>query len=162
MDTDKIDYPAILQEAYQAALRGVVRQVLAQVAEQGLPGDHYFYVDFRTDHPGVEVPRFLRDMYPEEMRIVLQNQFWDLTVDEEAFSVVLTFSANRHRLVIPFAALATFVDPEAQFAVRFEPIGAKPVARAHPDPEVLPPEEEKDEAPARAAEVLRFDPSRRK
>ena len=158
MDTDKIDYPAILQEA----LRGAVRQVLAQVAEHGLPGEHYFYIEFRTDHPGVEVPRFLRDMYPEEMRIVLQNQFWDLAVDEEAFSVVLSFNATRNRLTIPFGALTAFVDPAVQFAVRFEPIGAKSAARAHPEPEELPSEEEKDEAPARAAEVLRFDPSRRK
>ena len=157
MDTDRIDYPAILQEA----LRGAVRQILAQVAENGLPGDHFFYIEIRTDHPGVEVPRFLRDMYPEEMRIVLQNQFWDLAVDEEAFSVVLSFNATRHRLIVPFAALTAFVDPSVQFAVRFEPIGAKSAARAHPGPEALPPEDE-EESPGRAAEVLRFDPSRRK
>jgi uncharacterized protein len=158
VDTDKIDYPAILQEA----LRGAVRQILAQVAEHGLPGEHFFYIEIRTDHPGVEVPRFLRDMYPEEMRIVLQNQFWDLAVDDEAFSVVLSFNATRHRLIVPFDALTAFVDPSVQFAVRFEPVGTPSAARAHPEPEALPPEKEEDEAPGRAAEVLRFDPSRRK
>lgn len=153
MEHDRIDYPSILQEA----LRGAVRAVLAQVAEHGMPGDHHFYVEFRTDHPRVEVPRFLRDMYPEEMRIVLQNQFWNLEVDEEAFSVSLSFSGARHRLFVPFAALTAFVDPSAQFAVRFEPLDATSEAETHPDPEVLPPEE-----PAKPGEVLRFDPSRRK
>ncbi len=159
METDRIDYPAILQEA----LRGAVRQVLAQVAEHGMPGDHHFYVEFRTDHPGVEVPRFLRDMYPEEMRIVLQNQYWDLAVDDEVFSVALSFNAARHRLTVPFAALTAFVDPEAQFALRFEPHGVKPGDSRGPYPaEVLPPAEDEEEKPGRAAEVLRFDPSRRK
>ncbi len=82
VDTERIDYPRIIQEA----LRDVVRRVLAQVAEHGAPGEHHFLVAFRTEHPGVRVPKFLRDMYPEEIKIMLQHQYWDLEVDEEAFS----------------------------------------------------------------------------
>src|SRR5262245_52106593 len=97
VDSERIDYPRIIQEA----LRDVVRRVLAQVAGHGLPGDHHFLVAFRTDHPGVRVPQFLRDMYPDEIKIMLQHQYWDLEVDEEAFSVTLSFSAARHRLTVP-------------------------------------------------------------
>lgn len=157
MDIDTIDYQRIIQDA----LRGVVRRVLTQVVEHGLPGEHHFYVGFRTSHPGVEVPRFLRDQYPEEMTIILQHQFWELAVDEEEFSVVLSFGGSRHRLRIPFAALTAFADPEAQFALRFAEASpaAPPVG-----PELVRDEEGSEEASQTAGkgEVLRFDPSRRR
>lgn len=155
MDSETIDYQAIIQDA----LRGVVRRVLTQVAEHGLPGEHHFYVGFRTGHPGVEVPRFLRDQYPEEMTIILQHQFWDLEVEEEAFSVVLSFGGNRHRLRAPFAALTAFADPEAQFALRFAE--APRAAPRAVEPQVLP-EEEPAERSEGKGEVLRFDPSRKR
>jgi len=159
VDTERIDYPRIIQEA----LRDVVRRVLAQVAEHGAPGDHHFLVAFRTDHPGVRVPQFLRDMYPDEIKIMLQHQYWDLAVDEEAFSVALSFSAVRHQLVVPFAAVTAFVDPSVELVLRFESPGQAVAAVEAPAAvaAVAQPEDDED-APARSAEVLRFDPSRRK
>jgi hypothetical protein len=125
---DRLDYQGILKEA----LRDAVRRVLARVAEHGLPGEHYFYIAFRTDHPGVEAPSFLRERYPDEMTVVLQHQFWDLEVTPEAFSVRLNFSASRYVLRIPFAALTAFIDPSADFALRFEgsPAGGASTAPA--------------------------------
>ncbi len=151
MDPDKIDYPAILQEA----LRDAVRRVLEQVAEHGLPGDHHFYIGFSTDFPGVEVPRSLREQYPEEVTIILQHQFWGLEVTAEAFSVLLSFGGSRQRLTVPFAALTAFADPSADFGLRFgEGPGAESPA-AEPAAEPAPPAE-------RPGDVIRFDPSRRR
>ncbi|HEY4592070.1 MAG TPA: ClpXP protease specificity-enhancing factor SspB [Thermoanaerobaculia bacterium] len=166
MDPETIDYPAILQEA----LRDAVRRILEQVAEHGLPGEHHFYVGFRSRFPGVEVPRFLREQYPEEITIVLENQFWGLEVDPEAFSVLLTFGGSRQRLRVPFAALTTFVDPSAGFSLRFQEAGpAEEVAvPATPEPEAEPaikPALSAVPAPspaaAREGDVIRF-PSRRR
>jgi hypothetical protein len=141
----------------------VVRRVLAQVAERGLPGDHHFLVAFLTDHPGVRVPQFLRDMYPEEIKVMLQHQYWDLEVDEEAFSVTLSFSAVRHRLTIPFAAVTAFVDPSVKLVLGFEsPDQAAAAVEAPAAEAAIPQVEEGEDSPARSAEVLRFDPSRRK
>lgn len=169
---ERIDYPKIIQEA----LRDVVRRVLAQVAEQGIPGEHHFLIAFRTEHPGVTVPKFLRDMYPQEIKIILQHQYWDLEVDQEAFSVTLSFSAQRQRLIVPFAAVTAFVDPSVELVLRFEsPGGANEEDdETDTDAPVAPPigfrsereagseEEGSDDAARPAAEVLRFDPSRRK
>lgn len=112
---DSIDYPGLVREA----LRDVPRRVLLQVAEHGLPGDHHFFLSFRTCDPGVVVPAHLRARHPEELTIVLQNQFWELVVDQEAFSVSLRFSGALERLTVPFASLTTFVDPAAQLMLRF-------------------------------------------
>jgi hypothetical protein len=155
MDPDKIDYPAILQDA----LRGAVRGVLEQVAEHGVPGDHQLYVGFRTDFPGVQVPRFLRDQYPEEVTIVLQHQFWALEVTPEDFSVLLSFGGARQQVVVPFAALTAFADPTADFGLRFD---AKLSAEASPEPEPAPePAKSSPEEPLPGG-VIRFDPSRRR
>jgi hypothetical protein len=154
VDPETIDYPSILQEA----LRDAMRRVMAQVAEHGMPGEHHFYIGFRTDHPGVDIPRFLHDQYPEEMTIILQHQFWGLTVEDESFSVFLSFGGSRKRLEIPFAALTAFADPAAQFALRFAPAGEEEEAEAAPAPEA--PAESSD--PAKPGEVLRFDPSRKR
>jgi hypothetical protein len=102
------------------ALRGVVRQALAQVAEHGLPGEHHFYVTFRTDHPGVVMPESLKERYPREMTIVLQHQFWDLQVGEDAFQVTLTFNNVSEQLSIPFEAIAAFADPSVRFGLQFD------------------------------------------
>jgi uncharacterized protein len=151
MDPEKIDYAAILQDA----LRGAVRRVLEQVIEHGLPGEHHFYIGFRTDFPGVEVPRFLREQYPKETTIILQHQFWGLEVTPESFSVLLSFGGSRQRLTVPFAALTAFADPSADFGLRFgEAAEAEPAA---PEPDVAP------EPPVeRQGGVIRFDPSRRR
>jgi uncharacterized protein len=161
LETERIDYPRIIQEA----LRDVVRRVLAQVSEHGLPGEHHFLIAFQTRHPGVRVPQFLRDMYPDEIKIMLQHQFWDLEVDEELFSITLSFNAARQRLTVPFAAVTAFVDPSVELVLRFEPPGqpAGPVAVQGPVAVAdIPPHADDLEPPEHSAEVLRFDPSRRK
>ena len=154
MDPDNIDYPAILQDA----LRGIVRRVLEQVAEHGLPGEHLLYVGFHTGFPGVQVPRVLRDQYPEEMTIVLQHQFWGLEVTPEDFSVLLSFGGARQQVVVPFAALTAFADPSADFGLRFD---AEPAEAAAPKPEPVP-NSEKPSPETLPGGVIRFDPSRRR
>lgn len=104
----------------ETALRGVVRQALAQVAEHGLPGEHHFYVTFRSDHPDVVMPDSLRERYPREMTIVLQYQFWDLEVGEDAFAVTLTFNNVSERLHVPFEAVVAFADPSVRFGLQFD------------------------------------------
>jgi hypothetical protein len=94
-----------------AALRSLVRGALAHAAAHGLPGEHHFYLSFRTDHPGVAMPARLKQQYPEEMTIVLQHQFWDLKVQEDAFTVGLAFGGVPASLTVPFAALTGFADP---------------------------------------------------
>lgn len=157
MDPDKIDYPAILQDA----LRDIVRRVLEQVAEHGIPGEHQLYIGFRTGFPGVQVPRFLRDQYPEEVTIVLQHQFWGLEVTSEYFSVLLSFGGSRQQVTVPFAALTAFADPSADFGLRFD---AQPSEEAAPQPEPEPAPEAEKPSPGegRTGDVIRFDPSRRR
>ena len=157
MDPEKIDYPAILQDA----LRGAVRRVLEQVAEYGLPGEHHLYIGFRTGFPGVEVPRFLREQYPEEVTIILQHQFWGLDVTAEAFSVLLTFGGVRQRVTVPFAALTAFADPSADFGLRLDAEAQGPAPEtetaAAPEESGKPSSQE-----SRTGDVIRFDPSRRR
>ena len=104
----------------EAALRAVVRQALTEVARDGLPGNHHFYITFRTSHPGVQVPEYLKARYPAEMTIVLQFQFYDLQVDDVAFSVTLTFNNTPERLVIPIRAITVFADPSVNFVLPFQ------------------------------------------
>ena len=101
------------------ALRGVVRAALEHTIAHGLSGDHHFYLTFRTQAPGVVMPDFLRERYPEEMTIILQHQFWDLTVDDEVFGVSLSFDNQLAELSIPLAALSAFVDPSVKFGLQF-------------------------------------------
>jgi len=124
------------------ALRQVVARALAFVAANGLPGEHHFYISFRTDHPGVVVPPRLRSQYPREMTIVLQHQFWELKVDREAelFSVGLSFGGVPATLAIPFAALTGFADPHVRFGLQFGAEGAANDAA----PEDEPPAEAED------------------
>jgi hypothetical protein len=107
----------------EGALRGVVRKAVEEVMDKGLPGDHHFYITFMTDHPGVDIPDYLKDRYPGEMTIVLQYQFYDLTVDEEKMGVTLSFNNVPERLVIPLAAISIFADPSVNFALQFQPLG---------------------------------------
>ena len=116
MSTDRIDYQQLAREA----LRDVVRRVLIRTAKEGLPGDHHFYLTFDTNHPGVELSASARNVYPQEMTIVLQHQFWDLVVDDESFAVTLRFGGVKQRVVVPFEALRTFVDPAAEFGINLE------------------------------------------
>ena len=118
MATDHIRYDILAQEA----LRGVVRTVLADVAEKGLPGEHHFKITFATAAPGVRLSERMRAQYPETMTIVLQHQFWDLAVGDDAFEVGLSFGGVPERLAVPFAAITAFYDPAVQFGFQFETI----------------------------------------
>lgn len=102
------------------ALRSVVRRALIHVAGHGLPGNHHFYITFRTDHPDCEIPQALRERYPGEMTIVLQHQFWGLEIAEDQFCVTLSFNDVPHRLVVPFAAVTAFADPSVRFGLQFD------------------------------------------
>lgn len=116
MSVDHIRYDLLAQEA----LRSVVRRVLLDVAKDGLPGDHHFYVSFDTRAPGVRLSQRMREKYPEEMTIVLQHQFWDLTVSDTAFEVGLSFGGIPEKLLVPFSALKGFFDPSVKFGLQFE------------------------------------------
>lgn len=110
-----IPYDEIVQEA----LRAVVGRVLGDVAANGLPGEHHFYITFRTSAPGVSIPRHLVERFPEEMTIVLQHQFRDLLVSEDGFEIGLSFGGVPSHLSIPFAAITAFHDPAVDFALQF-------------------------------------------
>ncbi|MSU92160.1 hypothetical protein GE300_21740 [Rhodobacteraceae bacterium 2CG4] len=102
------------------ALRGLMADVLSEVARHGLPGKHHFFITFDTTHPGVDIPDHLRARYPEEMTIVLQDWFGDLSVAGERFAVTLNFGEVPERLVVPFDSISTFVDPSVEFGLRFD------------------------------------------
>jgi uncharacterized protein len=116
MSKDLIRYDLLVQDA----LKGVVRKVISDAARDGLPGDHHFYVSFRTDFPGVRLSPRLREKYPEDMTIVLQHQFWDLSITEQHLDVGLSFSGVPERLFIPLDAVTGFFDPSVQFGLKFE------------------------------------------
>lgn len=129
----------------QRAMRRMMAEVLAIVAEDGLPGDHHFYISFETEHPGVDIPDWLRESYPEEMTIVLQEWFDDLAVTPDRFSVTLNFSNRPETLVIPFAAVRTFVDPSVKFGLKFDAHEA-----GESELDALIPAEEEEEPPRSA------------
>lgn len=128
MPDSLIPYDEIVQEA----LRAVVGRVLGQIVDGGghLPGDHHFYITFKTHAPGVSIPSHLRERFPDEMTIVLQNKFWDLGVDESGFTVGLSFNQLPAKLDIPFSAITAFVDPAVDFGLQFQAM----VPDAAPEP----------------------------
>ena len=139
MAEDLIRYDILAQEA----LRGVVRKVLSEVVKTGLPGEHHFFISFVTRAPGVRMSQRLLDQYDKEMTIVLQNQYWDLKVNETGFEVGLSFDGQHENLAIPFSALKGFFDPSVQFALRFD-VTEEPGAVADtPAAAVPPPEDDK-------------------
>ena len=122
MSDDAPDSLIPYDEIVQEALRAVVGRVLGQVVAGGgtLPGNHHFYITFKTHAPGVSIPGHLRERFPDEMTIVLQNKFWDLLVEAETFSVGLTFNQIPAKLTIPYAAITAFVDPAVDFGLQFQ------------------------------------------
>jgi uncharacterized protein len=120
MATDHIRYDILAQ----AALRGVVRTVLADVAKKGLPGEHHFKITFNTSAPGVRLSDRMRAQYPQAMTIILQHQFWDMQVDDQGFEVGLSFGGIPERLAVPFEAVTAFYDPAVQFGFQFETLDA--------------------------------------
>jgi len=144
----------------QDALRGVVRAALKRAATPaGLPGDHHFYITFKTRAPGVSGPPEILARYPDEMSIILQHEFWDLAPGETFFSVTLKFSGEAKRLSIPYAAVTRFIDPSVQYALQFE----VPDTPVEPD---APPPPEKAPAPAATSsdepKVVSLDAFRKK
>jgi hypothetical protein len=112
-----IPYDEIVQEA----LRAIPGRVLRDIAVTGaLPGNHHFYITFKTQAPGVNIPPWLVERFPDEMTIVLQHKFWDLKIEEDHFEVSLTFNQVPAHLVIPYAALRFFVDPAVNFSLEFQ------------------------------------------
>ena len=124
-----IPYDEIVQEA----LREVVGRVLHEVEKTGgLPGGHHFYITFKTRVAGVDIPKHLSERFPDEMTIVIQHRYWDLKVEDDRFSVGLSFGGVPSMLVVPFAAVTDFVDPAVDFSLKFQANGA-PAEHEHPD-----------------------------
>ncbi len=132
MATDLIRYDLLVQDA----LRSVVRKVLSDTARAGLIGEHHFNIAFKTQAPGVVVPAAVKSRFPDEMSIILQHEFWDLVVTQDAFEVNLNFSRKPERLTVPFDAITGFTDPSVPFGFKLEPrqtekAGDPPTGRAH-------------------------------
>lgn len=173
MSDGSIPYASLVE----TALMGVVREVLDEASRSGLPAPHHFYVTFRTDHPGVDMPADLRLRYQPEMTIVLQHQFWDLEVGDDRFAVTLAFGGRPQRLSIPFAAVKVFADPGVEFGLQFTladheadqarsepPAGLTPLSDdAAPEPEPAAPVADGDDAPAKgSADVVALDQFRKR
>jgi hypothetical protein len=147
----------------EQALRHVVAQAIEYVALQGLPGGHHFYITFRTDHPGVEVPPRIRAQYPQEMTIVLQHQFWDLAFNNETQSIQvgLSFGGVPSKLIIPLDAVVEFADPHIRYGLRFQaaepPVIEEPTSSPASDELEAP--TEKDAEPG---QVVSLDAFRRR
>jgi hypothetical protein len=167
MATDHIRYDVLARDA----LRGVLRRVLTDAAEHGLPGEHHFFITFVSTAEGVKLSPRLLAQYPEEMTVILQHQFWDLTVTEDRFEVGLSFGGIPERLVVPFNSIKSFWDPSVQFGLQFEPqetegeIPASANLPAVPPAADLPAAEPVAEEPPRGNEgatVVRIDRFRKK
>lgn len=162
--TDYIGYEALTQ----AAMRGVVREALRQAAKGSAPpGDHHFYVTFRTKAPGVKIPDHLIEQFPEEMTIVIQHQYWDLEVHDGHFEIILKFNRVPQHLSIPYVAMTRFVDPAVNFGVSFEKAGSgeenATVVAPAPDEMVAPSEESGSDGETPEGEtVVSLDAFRRK
>lgn len=179
MPTDHIRYDVLTSDA----MRDVLRRVLTDAAEHGLPGEHHFFITFKSKADGVTISSRLLAQYPEEMTIILQHQFWDLTVTEDHFEVGLSFGGVPERLVIPFNAIKSFFDPSVQFGLQFEPAETEkteiekaeietnatepspaapsPTAPAAPSQPAAAETEDKPK-PGQGAEVVRLDRFRKK
>jgi hypothetical protein len=116
MSESELRYDRMVEDA----LRSVVGRALEFVSQHGLPGDHHFYITFRTDDPEIEIPQHLHERYPSEMTIVLQHQFWDLEVGEQNFGVTLSFGDVPQHLRIPYRAVIAFADPSVRFGLQFD------------------------------------------
>ncbi|RFC62617.1 hypothetical protein DYI37_15375 [Fulvimarina endophytica] len=121
MSQDLIRYDVLAQDA----LRGVIRKVLGEVAKTGLPGEHHFFITFLTSASGVRISSRLREKYPDLMTIVVQHQYWDLSVTENAFEIGLSFSDIPEKLLVPFSAVRGFYDPSVNFELEFDVRGAE-------------------------------------
>jgi hypothetical protein len=174
MATDHIRYDVLARDA----LRGVLRRVLSDAAEHGLPGEHHFFITFLSTAEGVKLSPRLLAQYPEEMTVILQHQFWDLVVTEDRFEVGLSFGGIPERLVVPFNSIKSFFDPSVQFGLQFDPsesgteapaanlpaVAAPSALTVASPPTASPAPESPDEPakPSEGAEVVRLDRFRKK
>ena len=153
---DEMHYEQLAQDA----LRGVIRSALERAARpEGIPGAHHFYITFKTKAPGVSVPPDVLAKYPDEMTVVLQHQYWDLTVEADRFSVMLKFGGVPKVLSMPYAAVTRFYDPSVQFLLQFEmPAMIEEPAEPEPEAEPTPPPPPGDDGP----KVVSLDQFRKK
>jgi uncharacterized protein len=175
MAADLIRYDLLVQDA----LRSVVRKVLADAARDGLRGEHHFNISFKTHAPGVNLPAAIKQRYPDEMAIILQHEFWDLSVGPEQFEVSLNFSRKPERLTIPFDAITGFSDPSVPFGFKLEPRATEPAKPAAPPapapasvatkpakkadgPKLVEPPKAVEKAPEAETKVVSIDAFRKK
>lgn len=154
--TGTINYGAYMHQA----MRGLIRKVLVQISQEGLPGNHHFFITFDTNHPDVEIADWLRERYPAEMTVVMQNWFDDLDVGEDEFSVTLNFGNQPERMKIPYDALETFVDPSVEFGLRFESQDDDDNVEDFDDIEAPMEEDAQDDTPIEA-EIVSLDKFRK-
>ena len=148
----------------QEALRAVVGRVLGEIETGGgeLPGNHHFYITFKTGAPGVSIPQHLRERFPDEMTIVLQNKFWDLEVRAEDFTVGLSFNQIPAKLQIPFSAITAFVDPAVDFGLQFQTAVEEMPHEEHEDAENDGPDAPEDGGDDDGSNVVTVDFGRKK
>ena len=158
--TDTLDYGSLMHRA----MRGLIFNVLEQVRDHGLPGNHHFFITFDTTHPDVQLADWLKDRYPEEMTVVIQHWFDNLVVREDGFSITLNFGDQPEPIQIPFDAIQTFVDPSVEFGLRFENQDMDEIEDEPEADETAPSAEAKetsDAEPRQEAEVVSLDQFRR-
>ena len=158
--TDTLDYGSLMHRA----MRGLIFNVLEQVRDHGLPGNHHFFITFDTTHPDVQLADWLKDRYPAEMTVVIQHWFDNLVVREDGFSITLNFGDQPEPLQIPFDAIQTFVDPSVEFGLRFENQDMDEIEEETEADETEPSAEAtetSDEEPRQEAEVVSLDQFRR-
>ncbi len=146
---DKINYNQLMQRAFKT----LVKDLLADIGENGLPGEHHYYITFDTRHPGVDIAPWMKEKYPDGMTVVIQEWFENLAVMEDRFTVTLNFGDVPEPMVIPFDALRAFVDPSVEFGLKFDPV---PVTDTPPEPAPEPEPEPKGNA-----EVVSLDSFRK-
>lgn len=156
-----IDYGNLMH----GAMRSLIRNVLLDVKDNGLPGAHHFFISFDTSHPDAELADWLSDRYPDEMTVVMQHWYDGLDVTEDGFSITLNFGDAPEPLYVPYDAIRTFVDPSVEFGLRFEQKDEDTKAKAETATKPLPQTEESEleveEAPAKAAEIVSLDSFRK-
>lgn len=151
--TRGINYGQLMHQA----MRGLIREVLTGVSQDGLPGEHHFFITVTTTAPGVDMADWLRARYPDEMTIVIQHWFDNLVVDENGFAITLNFGNNPEPLYIPYDAISTFVDPSVEFGLRFETHSADDDDDEDDDDG----EDDGPDTPPREAEVVSLDKFRK-
>lgn len=162
--SDTIDYGNLMHRA----MRGLIQKVLQDIAKDGLPGEHHFFITFDMQHPDVEIADWLADRYPEEMTIIMQHWFENLDVTNDGFSITLNFGDNPEAMYIPYDAILTFVDPSVEFGLRFETQDGEDdveidegTARFEPPKTDTKSKSEKADAPKKDADVVSLDSFRK-